>query len=83
VEALASPAVRTSAAVAALARREDRLVRAEGGETSVRILGSTGASAAASRDPWTPPRDQTRLGDGARRITPTRTVSGTASRRPD
>ncbi|WP_197057873.1 hypothetical protein, partial [Sphingomonas sp. Ant H11] len=61
----------------------ERLVRADGGETSVRILGSTGASAAASRDPWTPPRDQTRLGDGARRITPTRTVSGTASRRPD
>jgi type IV secretion system protein VirB6 len=82
-EALASPAARTSAAVAALARREERLVRADGGETSVRILGSTGASAAASRDPWTPPRDQTRLGDGARRITPTRTVSGTASRRPD
>lgn len=83
VEALTSPAARTSAAVAALARREDRLVRTEGGEASVRILGSTGASAAASRDPWTPPRDQTRLGDGARRITPTRTVSGTASRRPD
>ena len=70
-EALASPAARTSAAVAALALREERLVRADGGETSVRILGSTGASAAASRDPWTPTRDQARLGEGARRITPT------------
>lgn len=83
VEAFTSPAARTSAAVAALTRREDRLVRAEGSEASVRILASTGAAAAASRDAWTPPREQTRLGDGARRITPTRTVSGTASRRPD
>lgn len=82
---LTTAAAQTSAAVAAMARREERLVPAQSGGDTVRILGNLGGggSTAANRDPAGPLRDQTRLGDGARRIAAGRSVSGTASRRPD
>ncbi|WP_421853033.1 type IV secretion system protein [Novosphingobium sp.] len=80
-----TPAAQTSAAVAAMARREERLAPAYGSESTVRILGNLGGggAAAANRDSGGPSRDQTRLGDGARRIAAGRTVSGAAARRPD
>lgn len=80
-----TPAAQTSAAVATMARREERLASAQGSESTVRILGTFGGggAAAANRDSSGPARDQTRLGDGARRIAAGRTVSGAAARRPD
>lgn len=80
-----TPAAQTSAAVAAMARREERLASAQGSESTVRVLGNFGGggAAASNRDSGGPARDQTRLGDGARRIAAGRTVSGAVARRPD